>query len=174
MNSFILEIFDDEFPFVTYYTVRWENSETQNIKETDKFVTRFSTHDEYKEDYDEIAALLELMGNEECALPIFFTRHEDEANALPPSFVNGLSLKYGDNCLRLYCTRINDHIVVLFNGGIKTSRTAEDSPDLVSKFREARYFARKIWNEINNGMIIIDESRHLLKPFDNSEEILIY
>lgn len=171
MNSFILEEFDAEFPYVTYYTVRWEGDE---LSETDKFIERFQADIDYKEEYDEIAELLRLMGEEHCALDIFFRRFEDEASALPPSRVVQLALNYGGNRLRLYCIKITDHIVVLFNGGIKSARTAQESPDLVNKFRDAKTFASKIWTEIHNEMIVVDDPRHSLKYWDSSDEIIIY
>lgn len=169
MNSFTIEIFA-EFPLVTFYTVKKENG---NKSETDKFVSNFDNNEEFQSDYDEIVGLLKIMGNEECATEMFFSRHEDEANALPPKIVRELKLNYQSNQLRLYCVRINDHIVVLFNGGVKTSQTAQDSPDILPKFRDAKHFARRIWEEINEGMIIVEESRHLLKSFKDSDELTI-
>ncbi len=171
MNSFILEIFDADFPLVTFYTVRWEN---EDLSETDKFFQRFLENEIYQEDLDEINFLLEFMGNEECALSAFFTRHEDEANALPPGKVYEYSLSYENNSLRLYCTRINNHTVVLFNGGVKSARTAQESDDLASKFRNAKFFARKIWEYIHNKTLVVDEPYHALRMFDDSEEIIIY
>lgn len=169
MNSFTIEIFA-EFPLVTFYTVKKEKG---NESETDKFVSNFDNNEEFHEDYDEIVGLLKIMGNEECATEMFFSRHEDEASALPPKYVRELQLIYNSNRLRLYCIRINDHTVVLFNGGVKTDRTAQNSPDLQAKFRDAKYFARRIWEEINEGMIIVDASRHALKSFNGNDTLEI-
>lgn len=169
MNSFTIEIFA-EFPLVTFYTVKKEKG---NKSETDKFVSNFDNNEEFQDDYDEIVGLLKIMGNEECATDMFFSRHEDEASALPPKMVRELKLNYQSNLLRLYCVKINDHIVVLFNGGVKTSQTAQDSPDIQPKFRDAKYFARRIWEEINEDMIIVEESRHLLRPFKDGDELTI-
>lgn len=176
MNSFVVEIWEDSFQLVTYYTVRWDEAEES---ETDKFFRRFLAADApHKESFNEILALLEDMGQRKSAKTIYFSRLVDEASELPPKQnikVNGIEINYRGNSLRLFCTRINDHIVVLFNGGEKSSQATQDSPDLAAKFRDAKDFARKIWAEIHDGMIIVDEARHCLNPFDGSDsEIVIY
>ncbi|WP_353480261.1 hypothetical protein [Haliscomenobacter sp.] len=171
MNSFTIEIFDADSRMVTYYTVRWEN---QELSETDKFFEQFSEQDYYKESFEQLVALLELIGEYKGALPVFFTRHEDEATAIPPSYVHEFDLDFQGNVLRLYCVRICKSIVILFNGGLKSARTAQDSENLSSKFRDAKYFARKIFKEIKDGMIEINESNHSLRSFDGNEEIIIF
>jgi hypothetical protein len=172
VNSFILEIFDDGFPYVTFYTVRKEGEEAS---ETEKFARKFFQHELLGEDYDQIAYLLQLMGEEEGASDDFFTRHEDEASALPPKSVYFLDIPFHTNYLRLYCVKICDTIVVLFNGGEKSAQTAQESEDLQAKFSDAKRFARKIWAEIKDRQIEVDEARHCLKSFDGlQDEIIIY
>ncbi|MEI6408043.1 MAG: hypothetical protein WCR52_01555 [Bacteroidota bacterium] len=46
MNNFVLEIWDDELDYVTFYTVRWED---HSKTETDKFVEKFYNHETYRE-----------------------------------------------------------------------------------------------------------------------------
>lgn len=176
MNSFVVEVWDDSSPLVTYYTVRWDEAEES---ETDKFFLCFLAEDApHKESFNEIVALLEDMGQRKSAKAIYFSRLVDEASELPPKQkikVEGIEINYPGNPLRLFCTRINDHIVILFNGGEKTSQATQDSPDLAPKFRDAKNFARKIWAEISDEMIIVDEARHRLVPYDDSlDEIVIH
>lgn len=172
MNSFILEIFDEDFPLVTFYSVKKEG---EDVSETEKFVRRFYQHEEFSEDYNQIAYLLQLMGEEEGASDDFFTRHEDEASALPPKKVYFLDIPFHTNRLRLYCVKVCDTVVVLFNGGEKSAQTAQQSPDLQAKFRDAKRFAQKIWAEIQDQQIEVDEARHCLKSFDGKQdEIIIY
>lgn len=77
--------------------------------------------------------------------------------------------------LRLYALRINDRedLVVLFNGGLKTSDANRDSPDLNLKFMEANDFGNRIEQAIREGMIVIDETSRTLKSFDGSDEIIL-
>lgn len=175
MKTFVLEIWEDSFKLVTYYTVRWDEAEDS---ETAKFFRRFMADTTHREHFDEIVELLKDIGERKGARQRYFLRHADEASELPPKLimeVNGIEVRYQDNLLRLFCTRINDNIVILFNGGVKSSQATQDSPDLVSKFRDAKFFAKKIWTQIQDKMIIVEESRHRLANPDNSEEeIIIY
>ena len=175
MNNFVLETFNDEFPLVTFYTVRKDD---EKLSETDKFFKRFleTKSVQYREDFDEIVALIKIMGEQEGATARFF-RFEEAAQAIPPKgvvTVRQILISDGDNTLRLYCTRLRHNIVVLFNGGIKSSQKVSDSPDLNLKFREAQSFTRKIDKAIQEKDILVDEKRGLLHSPNKSDELLIY
>lgn len=174
MKNFVLEIFDDAFALITYYTVRWDES-VEN--ETNKFILRFSNSAEHRSYYQQIAALLVDMGERKSARKYYFSRHEDEASALPPKSrleVNGVEINYFENPLRLYCIRLNDWLVILFNGGLKTTRTAQESDDMARKFREAKQFAQRIWEAIQDGTILIDKTERRITNFDGTtDEILL-
>ena len=168
MKNFVLEIFDDEFKLVTYYTVRWDES-MEN--ETNKFVLRFAKSEEYRPFYQQIAALLVDMGERKSARKHYFSRHEDVASALLPKGtfeINGLEINFYGNPLRLYCTRLNDNMVVLFNGGLKTAQTAQASEDLAQKYREAQHFARTIWEAVQDKTILIEKTTHRITNFDGT------
>ena len=173
MNNFVLQIFE-KYPLVTFYSVRWESSE---LSETDKFIKKILyDKTEYKIDLQEILTLVEIMGEENGAKSIYFTRHEDEATALPPNtklLVRGIEIPFYQNRLRLYCVRINEYIVILFNGGIKSSKTAQDSPDLVMKFRDAKLFAKRIWQAIQEKDVLIVPSSQELKTFLGDDDIFL-
>ena len=174
MKNFTLEIFDDAFPLVSYYTVRWDES---SESETNNFIGRFAASAEFRLYYDQIAALLMDMGERKGARLHYFSRHENEASALPPknSFeVNGIEIDFFENPLRLYCVRLNDHLVILFNGGLKSAQTAQASADLSRKFREAQQFARRIWEALQDEMILIDQTTRRIANFDGtSDDILL-
>jgi len=173
VKNFVLEIFDAEFELVTYYTVRWDEAEEN---ETNKFVLRFANSARYKPFYQQIAALLADMGERKGARKHYFSRHEDAASALPPKGtfeVNGIEIDFYENPLRLYCTRLNDKMVVLFNGGLKTAQTAQASEDVARKFRDAQHFARMIWEAVQDKTIIIDETARRITNFDGSENDIL-
>jgi hypothetical protein len=173
VNKFTLEIFE-KYPLVTFYSVRWEGSE---LSETDKFIKKILyDKTEHKIDLQEILTLVETMGEENGAKNIYFTRHEDEATALPPNknlVVRGIEIPFYQNKLRLYCVRINEYIVVLFNGGVKSSQTIQGSSDLVMKFRDAKLFAKRIWQAIQEKDILIVPSSQELKTSLGDEEIFL-
>lgn len=84
------------------------------------------------------------IGDEMGALEDFF-RFENSAQALPPLGtykVENISVNYGNFPLRLYCLRISGSLLVLFNGGEKTSASAQ-SGNTSMAFHEANLFAKK-------------------------------
>ena len=82
MNTFALEIFDDQGQVCTFYTVRWEDA---TLSETDKFFQKFRYNEQLKNSLRELASFLEVViGDKHGALEYFF-RFENAAQALPPS-----------------------------------------------------------------------------------------
>ena len=65
---------------------------------------------------------------------------------------------------------MNEQIVILGNGGLKTSQTAQDSPDLIDHFNEIQKVAFVIKSKISNGQIqvvkkqLIGELSFFTKP----------
>lgn len=174
MSTFELEIWDDETERVTFYTVRWQDSE---FSETDKF---FDKHDKIDPEAAQklLSLLIDAIGTDHGAVDAFFNRSEDGVFGLPPKgqlTVDEITFYYPHFPLRLYALRIHNRedLVVLFNGGIKTSQTNQDSRDLNLKFREAVAFGRRIEQALMEGMIVIDEDSRTLKSFDGSNDITI-
>ena len=167
MNTFVVEEFE-RFPLVTFYTVRWDNAE---LSETDKFIEKYQTAAETRQDFDEILALIEDIGEYRGAKDLFFRRHAGKAKELPP--LTAFEIQYFHNNLRLFCVKINDNIVVLFNGGKKTSQTTQDSPALNMPFHEAQAFATKIFKALYDKDILINESAHRLDSAYGDDEIVL-
>lgn len=173
MNTFELEIWDDEGEKVTFYTVRWQESADS---ETDKFFERLEKSHKY-EVQQLLVLLLDSIGNDHGAVDIFF-RPEDNVVGLPPKgrvIINEIVFHYPKFPLRLYALRINDRedLVVLFNGGIKSSDTNEGSTDLNLKFIEAKTFGKRIEEALHDKTILIDEATKTLKSFDGSDLIVL-
>jgi hypothetical protein len=173
MREFTLKIFKDEgFPLVTFYTIQ---SEDKDLSETDQFFEAYMKHPIYKSALQQLIVLMEIMGKEKSAQKRFF-RDENAAHALPPKGNKIDWLTFADSPLRLYCLRLSDQIVILFNGGVKKSQKVQDSPLLMSKFRAAQIWAKQITQAIIEKEIRIDDSQK--KPYlTNSEgtpEILFY
>lgn len=108
-----------------------------------------------KEKLNHILIWLKEIGNRYGALPHFF-RHEKGATALPPPGINRepCYLEEGNtasNSLRLYCHRLNEHIVFLFDGDIKTTDQAQDCPQVAPHFNFANTLAFAIDNALRNG-----------------------
>ncbi len=120
MKSIInIELFEEDEK-VNFYTLRFEGDET----EVDKFFDQFPEGCPYDEDIDIIIKWLDEIG-ERGALERYFrpeAKRHDNVWAIPIETAN----------LRLYVIRLSDQIVLLGNGGIKTTRTYNEDPILNS------------------------------------------
>jgi hypothetical protein len=172
VNTFVLEIWDDQPAKVTFHTVRWESAE---LSETDKFVTRYANNSTYKEDLQKLIQLItNVIGNTYGAKIAYFNRQENKATALPPKGAVE-EVRIGiDFPFRLFCYRINENIVILFNGGLKTSEKVQNSPDLSMKFREAQSFVKAIEDGFRNDFIEIDHKKRCIISTDNDTDQTIY
>ena len=175
MNNFVLEIWDDERTLCTFYTVRWEDAE---LSETDRFFERYE--DESHEFHEAANMLLRLIlvniGDRYGAIEEFFDRSKNKAQALPPKPKNKIPEieEIGIHFpLRLYCYRIDESLVVLFNGGVKDARTDQGSGDISTKFYEAQGFAKKLTDAFKEQMVLISEDRRYLTDFQGNKDIIL-
>lgn len=174
MNSFVLKIWDDETSLVTFYTVH-RAGEAES--ETDQFYLKFQNHPQYGDALQELNALLfDTMGEEFGASKYFFSRHENAATALPPSKVRiyELTLEYPGFPLRLYCYRISDQLVVLFNGDVKNVGKVQESPRLSMLFHQANHYVRKIEESFKDGILECSKDGRFILDFQGNTEITIY
>jgi hypothetical protein len=174
MNTFELEIWDNEGDKVTFYTVHFQDSK---LSETDKFFDKYEKTE--KQAVQELSVLLlDSIGTDHGAVEAFFNRPEDGVSGLPPKgriTVDEVKFHYPKFPLRLYALRINDRedLVVLFNGGVKSSEANSQSPDLNMKFLEAKALGKRIEQAIHEKTIIIDEASRTLRSFDGSDVIVL-
>lgn len=77
-------------------------------------------------------------------------RHERSAFALPPAFVGGK--------LRLYCHVLNESVAFLFSGGVKTTRRAQDCPNVAKHFQLANVLSDELDRAIKEGEISWNKS----------------
>jgi hypothetical protein len=172
VNTFALEIFDDQGQICTFYTVKWEDAA---LSETDKFFQKFRYDEQLKQSLQELASFLEVViGDKYGALEDFF-RFENTAQALPPPGtykVEGIFINYGNFPLRLNCLRISETLVVLFNGGEKTAHSAQGGKTSMA-FREANIFAKRILDALTEKDIYITTDQRAFRNYDGSDEIII-
>lgn len=109
-----------DFEKTQFYTIEEVG---KGISETDEFFIRFKDDPVYRKDIETIMYWIQKIGNESGALERHF-RPEASASAIPITTAK----------LRLYCYRINDQIVILGNGGIKSSKAVQDSHDAFPHF----------------------------------------
>jgi len=77
--------------------------------------------------------------------------------------------------LRLYALRVNNRndLVILFNGGIKSAQTNQNSKDLNLKWIEACQFAKRIEEAFRDKEIIIDSKKRKILSAYGDDEILL-
>jgi hypothetical protein len=172
VNTFALELWDDEGSRCIFYSVRWTDS-VEN--ETNKFFNRFRDKDH--PDHESAVILYHLIthniGERFGAADAFFDRLEDQAQALPPrpKRVFGIEELTFPFSLRLFCLRLSESVVVLFNGGIKDAEKIQDCDDLRMPFYEAKLLAQRIDDEVQAGMIIVNDRTGRLTDFQGNEDI---
>ncbi len=173
MNNFAVEILDDIGALCTFYTVRWLDSE---LSETHKFFEKYDAIEDYSESAKKLSTFVFcVIGEDYGATDILFNRHENEVIGLPTKgrvHLGEIHHYYPNFPLRLYALRINENIVVLFNGGIKDAATNQEA-SLRMQWREACLFAQKINEAIRDEMIIINVFRRKLLWHNHSTEIIL-
>jgi len=176
VNIFALEIWDNEGRKCTFYTVRWEDAKES---ETDKFFNKYDAIPELKLETQQLLSfILDSIGDDHGAIDALFNRPENEVTGLPNTgkvTIRQILFAYPNFPLRLYALRINNRndIVVLFNGGIKSAWTNQESKDIHLKWIEACRFAKRIEDALKNGEIIIDETNRRIIAANNEEDIFL-
>ena len=132
---------------VTMYTIQFTGEE---LSEYEKFVQRFKESAELKRDYQIIIYALSKIANN-GALERYF-RPEGKMND------NVCALPVDSGKLRLYCLRITDKILIIGNGGLKTTQTYEESEELLGYVIDLQKFDSLIKSEVANGSLTISET----------------
>lgn len=153
----VFEIIEDySTELVEFYTVRLEDDE---LTEYEKFYEKdFPDHKEEIQIIDSIIIEIGLRGAKKYQF-----KHEGAADAIP--FVSDEIKENNQNDwgIRLYCVRVNENVVILLNGDIKTNRDPERCDNVKPHFRLSRRIARGIDNAIAEkdiNVTIIDCLNH--------------
>lgn len=170
MANFVLEIFDDEGAKCAFYTVRWDYEEHS---EAEKFFEKYYSKPEYRDCVNELAKFINISIGEKYGAINEFFRFENSAQALPPyptvDFeIEEITILF-DFSLRLYCLRISKCCVVLFNGALKTSQTAQGG-DTSMAFNEANIFAKRILDSLSKRELkLSSDERKFLNDIDDDD-----
>ena len=128
------------------YSISFEKDGTN---EFEKFVEEFEQYAKYNRDYQRIIAALQAILNL-GALERFFRpegKIKDSVAAIP---IEG-------GKLRLYCLRISEQIVILGNGGVKTTRTYEENSKLYGYVLDLQRFEKILNDNVAKGYVRIEE-----------------
>lgn len=141
------------FGKVIFHTIQIEG---KNETEYENFIIRHSTPPEILEDLINLQTWIEKIGNDIGAKCDYFRDESyfSTTEALPPPNSKMIELPVGD--LRLYCMRVNEQTVILFNGGVKTTDKAQDCPNVRPYFIQANQLTNAIDKLVNEREITID------------------
>jgi hypothetical protein len=136
----------DSKPYVNFEKTQFYTIEEleKGVNETDEFFIRFKDDPDYQKDIETIKYWIQKIGKESGALERHF-RPEKSAKAIPITVSK----------LRLYCYRISEELVILGNGGIKSSQKVQDSPDAFPHFEVMNTLAFVIQLKLETGQIEI-------------------
>ena len=173
VNIFALEVWDDEGAKCTFYTVRYDDLQSN---ETDLFFDKYDALPEYKQANQELLSFIVYsIGEDHGAINELFNRNENEVKGLPVQgkvVLDEITYHYPNFPLRLYALKITNHIVILFNGGVKDDATNQKSL-LHVEWRAACEFAKRILEAIRDGTIVVDKKNRKLTNYDGSDEIIL-
>lgn len=131
----------------TVYTIQFLGDE---LNEFNKFVAKFREDSQLNADYRAIIRYVEQI-IEHGALERYFRNEgkmRDSLVALP-----ALRSK-----LRLYALRLSDKIIILGNGGVKTTRTYEEDNELQGYVVTLQKFEELLKSCVKDGSVVITEN----------------
>ena len=137
----------EEHELVNFYSIHLEEEE---LSELERFFEKFPEGCAYDTEIDIIISWLDKIG-ENGALERYFRpegKYGDGVGVIP--------INVG-NKLRLYCLRLSENILVFGNGGIKDSRSWQNSETLAPYVKMLIDTSRFIASRINDGKIILVE-----------------
>lgn len=130
----------------TMYTIQFLSDD---MSEFEKFISKFKKDAELNPDFQSIMRFVEqILSN--GALERYFRREGKMTDSV-------VALPVLKSKLRLYCLRLTDKIIVLGNGGVKTSRTYQEDDTLQGYVIDLQKFERLLRQEVNSGNVKITE-----------------
>lgn len=131
---------------VSLFSICFENSES----EFEKFLSEFKNNAVYNKDFNIILMALSKI-IDKGALERFF-RIEGKRND------NVAALAIDSHRLRLYCLRISDQILILGNGGVKTTRTYQEDTKLNGYVTTLQAFDKALKEAQKIGRVTIEKN----------------
>ena len=139
---------------VSLYSICFNGSE---ISEFEDFLIKFKDNSKLNKDFQTIILALEKI-IDQGALERFF-RLEGKMND------NVTALSLDSRKLRLYCLRISDQIMILGNGGVKTTRTYQEDEELSGYVMDLQRFDELLKQAQQKGDITIE--KNMIVGIDN-------
>lgn len=121
-----------------------------DVSEFEKFLNEFKDNATYNKDFNVILLALSKI-IDKGALERFF-RNEGRMND------NVKALAIDSRKLRLYCLRISDQILILGNGGVKSTRTYQENEKLSGYVMDLQAFDKVLAKAQESGKVTIEKN----------------
>ena len=121
-----------------------------DVSEFEKFLNEFKDNATYNKDFNIILLALSKI-IDKGALERFF-RNEGRIND------NVKALAIDSRKLRLYCLRISDQILILGNGGVKSTRTYQEDSKLSGYVMDLQTFDKVLLKAQKSGKVTIEKN----------------
>lgn len=155
MNNIATIKFIASYKKVVYYSVCFDEDEGVSLFEL--FIKKHTIYNIEK--LNHILSWIKVIGEKIGAHEEYFRNEakDSDTSGLPPvgKDRNPTYIEDGENTpnnLRLYCFRLNNHVVFLYNGDIKTSAIAQDCDNVRPHFELANRLTRIIDDQLNAGI----------------------
>lgn len=135
----------EEYDKVNFYSIRMHNAE---LTELEAFFEKFPEGCDYDNDIDVIISWIDQIA-ERGALERYFRPEGKFADG-----VGVIPIDVG-NKLRLYCLRLSDKIIVFGNGGVKNTRSWQESETLAPYVKLLVDTSRFISSRIKDGTLVL-------------------
>lgn len=132
---------------VSLYSICFNGSD---VSEYEDFLMKFKDNSKLNKDFQIILLALEKI-IDQGALERFF-RIEGKMSD------NVAALAIDSRKLRLYCLRISDQIMIVGNGGVKTTRTYQEDDELSGYVMDLQRFDELLKQAQQNGSITIEKN----------------
>ena len=132
---------------VSLYSICFNGSD---VSEYEDFLMKFRDNSKLNKDFQIILLALEKI-IDQGALERFF-RIEGKMSD------NVAALAIDSRKLRLYCLRISDQIMIVGNGGVKTTRTYQEDEELSGYVMDLQRFDELLKQAQQNGTITIEKN----------------
>ena len=131
----------------TLYTIQFMS---EDKSEFERFYAKFKNDVEYDNDLMRIVALIDKIADKGALERLFRPegKYSDGVCALPVI----------QSKLRLYCLRLSDKILILGNGGAKTTRTYNEDDVLKGYVITLQNFEKLLKDGEKNGSVVITEN----------------
>lgn len=124
--------------------------DSDSESEFEKFLMEFKDKAKYNKDFNIILMALQKI-IDKGALERFFRIEGRRAD-------NVAALAIDSHKLRLYCLRISDEILILGNGGVKTTRTYQEDTKLNGYVITLQAFDKALEKALKSGKVTIEKN----------------